>query len=117
MPILKPSDKDRSEAYPSIMRLARVTAEHGAASLTIGELTIAPGASVPVHIHPPHEEAMIVLKGTLEAVLGDERVPVGEGTTVLAPKGVKHGFVNTSNRPATIMFIFPTTNVQRVAAE
>lgn len=117
MPILKPSDSDRSQAFPGVARLARVSGDKGSTNLTVGELTVGPGARVPVHIHPGHEEAMVILEGTMDAVLGDERVPVGAGTTVLAPKGIKHGFINTSNRPAKVMFIFPTVNVERVEAE
>jgi len=39
---------------------------------------------------------MVIVEGTLEAVLGDEVVTLGPGYTVLAPAGVKHGFVNRS---------------------
>ena len=42
----------------------------------------------------------VALDGELEAVLGDEVVTVKEGQTVLAPPGVKHGFVNRSGASA-----------------
>ena len=35
---------------------------------------------------------MVIVEGSLEAILGDQVVTLGEGDTVLAPAGVKHGF-------------------------
>jgi len=61
-----------------------------------GILRSKPGARATTHIHPDTEEAMVIVEGTLEAVLGDEMVTLGPGDTVLAPAGVKHGFVNHS---------------------
>jgi len=50
-------------------------------------------------------------------VLGDEVVTLGPGDTVLAPAGVKHGFVNRSGAKAALLASFPKTSFQRVAAE
>ena len=44
-------------------------------------------------------------------------VVVRRGQTVLAPAGVKHGFVNRSGKPVRIMAIFPTGKVERVLVE
>jgi mannose-6-phosphate isomerase-like protein (cupin superfamily) len=78
----------------------------------VADLTMGPESSVPTHIHPT-EEAMVILEGELDAVLGDEIVPVTAGQTVLAPPGVKHGFVNKSGAPARLMAIFPTARPER----
>ena len=50
-------------------------------------------------------------------MLGDEVVTVKEGQTVLAPPGVKHGFVNRSGASARIMAIFPTSSVERTLVD
>ena len=56
-------------------------------------------------------------EGSLEAILGDEVVTLGLGDTVLAPAGVKHGFVNRSQATAKLLAAFPKTQFERVAVE
>jgi quercetin dioxygenase-like cupin family protein len=60
---------------------------------------------------------MVIVDGELEAVLGDETVTVNAGDTVLAPAGVKHGFVNRSQSQAALLALFPKTEFQRVLAD
>ena len=85
----------------------------GAKSVTVLEVTVAPGAKVPLHTHPGHEECMVIMEGTFEWVLGDETGTIAAGNSMMAPQDVKHSLINNSNMPAKVMAIFPTTNVQR----
>ncbi len=48
------------------------------------------------------------MEGQLEAVLGNEVVTLGPGDTVLAPAGVKHGFVNRSGAKAALLARSPS---------
>ena len=112
MPILNIEDVNEEEMSPGTRRWAIVDGTKGADSLSIGDLTLAPGSKVTNHIHPT-EEAMVILEGELDAVLGDDVVKVGPGQTVLAPPGVRHGFVNNSGAPARLMAIFPTATIER----
>lgn len=117
MPILYRSNAKTEEGYPGISRTILVDAGNGAESLWVGSLEIEPGARVTTHIHPDTEEAMVILEGQLEAVLGEEVVTLGPGDTVLAPAGVKHGFVNRSSAKAVLLASFPKTTFQRVASD
>ena len=117
MPILYRADAISEEGYPGIPRTVLVDASRGAESLWVGHLEVAPGAQVTTHIHPDTEEAMVIVEGELEAALGDEVVTLGPGDTVLAPAGVKHGFVNRSGVKAVLLAAFPKTSFQRVSAE
>ncbi len=116
MPILDRNDVPKEELSPGTDRWALVDGTKGAASLSVGDVRLAPGAGVPNHTHPT-EEAMVILEGELEAVLGDEVIKVSEGNTVLAPAGVRHGFVNRSGRPARVMAIFPTAKMERTLVD
>jgi uncharacterized cupin superfamily protein len=58
--------------------------------------------------------AVIVQEGTLDALLGRERMTIGPGHTVLAPAGTAHGFLNRYKEPARVLFVFPTHQVERV---
>ena len=117
MPIVKRGDAVTQEGYPGVPRAVLVDASHGAQSLWVGHLELGPGTTVTTHIHPDTEEAMVIVEGELEAVLGDEVVTLGPGDTVLAPAGVKHGFTNRSDAPAALLAAFPKTEFQRVIAD
>ena len=93
-----------------------INGETGAESLTVADLTISPGSRAPTHTHPT-EEAMLIVDGELQAVLGDDVITVREGETVLAPAGVRHGFVNASGSDARVLGIFPTGKVERTLVD
>ena len=114
MPVIRRSDGDVDDSNPDRRRLTLINAVFGAGYLEMGELTLAPGKGMPLHMHPTHEEGMYVLDGPLSYVLGDESGTVDTGDVVLAPTGVKHEITNPGPEPRRVMFIFPTTNVQRV---
>ena len=117
MPILYRADAKTEEGYPGIPRTILVDASNGAESLWVGHLEIEPEARVTTHIHPDTEETMVIVEGTLESILGDEVVTVGPGDAVVAPAGIKHGFVNRSSAPARILAIFPKTEFERVLVD
>ena len=117
MPIIHYSDAESGEGYPGVTRAVLVDDRNGALSLYIGHLVIVPGGRVSTHIHPNTEEAMVIVEGPLEAILGDEVVTLGPGDTVLAPAGVKHGFVNRSQSNATLVAAFPKTSFERVMVD
>src|SRR5207237_1329271 len=113
VPIITKQDVTKREgAAPGLEVSDLVDAAQGSQSLRIGELTIAPHTRVPRHLHPNTEEAMIILEGTLEVVLGDQRMTVGPDHVVLAPAGMVHGFLNRAQEPARLLFVFPTHEVE-----
>ena len=115
MPIIKKQDMQQREGNePGLEVREIVDAAQGTTSLKIGELTIPPNTRVPRHIHTNTEEAMVVLEGTLDALVGNQRMTIGPGHTVLAPAGTVHGFVNRYDEPARLLFIFPTHQPDRV---
>ena len=112
MPVLDKNDSLKEELSPGVRRWRLLDSETGAEALTVADLTLTPDSTVPTHIHPT-EEAMVILDGELEAVLGDNVITVTEGQTVHAPAGVKHGFVNRSGDSARLLAIFPTAKMKR----
>ncbi len=100
-------------ALPGVLRRPIVGRDTGAGSLTTSYVTIAPGATTPVHRHQV-EEAMFLCQGEGLAVLGDETFPVKAPATLLAPAGVKHGFTNNSSAPMVVSGNFPALDVETV---
>ncbi len=68
---------------------------------------IEPGAGAPTHFHNTADEVIIVIEGTLEMWIGDERCRVGPNHTVALPAGVPHGFVAAGPGPARIFAFLP----------
>lgn len=79
----------------------------GATGLFVGEQAVAAGQRVLLHTHPV-EEVLVFVGGEGEAVLGEERVPVGAGVTLHVPPGVVHGFRPTGGEPLRLLVVFPT---------
>ena len=88
--------------------------DNGGNNLTVVNAGIDPGAGLALHIHPYYEEAMLVVEGNIEAVLGGETRILGPGDLLLAPAGVKHTITNQSDKPARVLAIYPTTTPDRV---
>ena len=55
------------------------------------------GHSTPWHRHLRASETFIVLEGTIDVQVGDDRQPVSAGGAAVLPRDVPHGFVVTSD--------------------
>jgi len=85
-------------------------ADHGiACSVSIS--VIEPGAGAPLHVHPDVDEVLIVLEGTLDVQLGQDRCQVGPNHTVVIPGGVPHAFTAVGPTRARAMGFLPKLNV------
>ena len=115
MPIISKQDLSKtSGAAPGLETCVLVGKDYGSQSLHVEEVTVAPNARIPRCVNPHTEVAVIVQEGTLDALLGRERITIGPGHTVLAPAGTAHGFLNRYDEPARVLFVFPTHQVERV---
>ena len=114
--LIRHSDRRVAEPYPGVTRQEIVNRETGAGAISLSYLTIAPGAAVRVHHHKV-EEAMLIVAGEGLGVLGDERFPVKANETVLAPAGVKHGFINTGSVPMIVTGNFPAVDIEIIFDE
>src|SRR5919106_2417314 len=64
-----------------------------------GYSVIEPGAGAPLHAHANVDEVFILLEGTLDFRLGDERRLVEANHTIAIPAGVPHSFTAVGERP------------------
>ena len=62
----------------------------GAVGTTVGRVVIKRGQQNPRHSHPNTEEVLYLLAGQLEHSLGDDKVILNAGDTLLVPAGVVH---------------------------
>ena len=116
MPIIRNSDRSSREenTSPGLESAGIVDAAQGSDHLRVGEVTIGSKSRVPRHIHTNTEEAMVLLEGELQALVGSQRETIAPGDVVLAPAGTVHGFVNLSDSPARLLYVFPIHEPDRV---
>ena len=109
MPIIDHRNEPPPEEVDGRAARRFVTKGAGAASLTIGELVMHAGSALRLHTHPT-DEAIILLEGSVEMIVGAESRTVVPGHTLLAPPGSPHRLVNHSDRDARMYTVFPTDN-------
>tara|TARA_R110000868_G_scaffold134793_4_gene347040 strand:+ start:9237 stop:9629 length:393 start_codon:yes stop_codon:yes gene_type:complete len=70
----------------------------------VGWTVLKPGASHEAHLHRNCDEFFIVIKGqgAIRTENGDE--PSVEGDVVFSPRGVYHGFANTSDEDVVLVW-------------
>jgi mannose-6-phosphate isomerase-like protein (cupin superfamily) len=66
-----------------------------------------PHGGPPLHTHKT-EEAHVVLSGTMEYVIGNQRFTVKAPYVARVPAGVAHTFVNAGATPLNLIAVFPT---------
>ena len=96
MKVIEPRDAQLEQWRPGVQTRMLVSAANGAAHLCIFEQWVAPGVGAPTHSHPV-EEVLTVLEGEAEMWLGDQRVMVTAGQSLIVPAGRNHGFRNSGN--------------------
>ena len=111
MGLIRHSDGVPDEPEPGIHRVTIVHRASGAGALTTRLVTIDPGVRTRLHWHKV-EEAMMVLEGEGQAVLGDETFPIKAGEALLGPAGIRHGFINTGSVPMRLAVAFPAVEVE-----
>lgn len=77
----------------------------GAKSLTVIEVTIAPGKGHDFHKHPDQEEVIYVISGKVEQWLDREKRILGPGDSVFIGAGVVHASFNVGDADAQLLAI------------
>lgn len=79
--------------------------------ILMGSEALPPGTAIPVHCHDGCEEIIFIHEGNVQVTLGDEQVLAGPGTTVVVPPGTWHGVAAHGDEGATMLFIFPGSDM------
>jgi quercetin dioxygenase-like cupin family protein len=69
-----------------------VGAADGREDISVVEHRMPYGEAPPLHVHRNEDEIFHVLEGTMRFHVGGQQVTAGAGETLVAPKGVPHGF-------------------------
>jgi quercetin dioxygenase-like cupin family protein len=83
-----------------------------------GIITFAAGRRLEQHVHADEDDSFYILRGELVFEFGDERVTAAQGTFVLVPPGVSHGFANETDDDVLIFNIHAPAGFDlRIAAD
>ena len=77
------------------------------------DLRVAPGKGVPRHTHAREDEALFVLSGELEAIIGDTVFTVRAGETLIAPRNIPHQLRNSGNVANHYFIIFSPSGFEK----
>lgn len=82
-------------------------AEIGAGSaFSMGTQQVDAGCFIREHVHPEHDEVIMVLEGQGEALLdGQDRAPMVKGTCLFIGRGRAHRFDARGDAPMTLMWL------------
>jgi len=93
MQISDPDDRPLEQWREGVQTRMVVSAANGATQLCVFEQWVASGKGAPTHSHTV-EEVLTVCEGEAEMWLGEERMTVRAGQSLIVPAGRLHGFRN-----------------------
>lgn len=106
MPIVRNADARELPWRPGYRNFVLADREQGLACIA-GYSVLEPGAGAPLHAHSDVDEIFIVLEGTLDFRLGEERRLVEANHTIAIPAGVKHAFIAIGPSPVRMFTFMP----------
>jgi quercetin dioxygenase-like cupin family protein len=102
----------QNNALPETIRIGGIeirflrSKESTGGSLDLFEMTVAPGAGMPVpHYHESWEETVYGLAGTLTFQIDGQNGAIGPGDAGFVPRGAVHGFRNDGPEPAKCLCV------------
>ena len=106
MLVVPPEEPTFEEWRPGVGTRLLAAAATGATGLCVMEQWTEPGAGAPTHSHLDVEEVIIVLEGTAEFWVGEERALLTAGSTLVVPPHARHGYRNAGSEPLHLYAVF-----------
>lgn len=100
----------------TLMVIKAGTEETGGAFTLIEQVAPA-GFRPPLHLHHDEDEAFYVLEGELEVTCGPKQLAAKQGSFIMLPRGIKHGFSVVGGHDARILQLTVPAGFERFAME
>jgi 2-keto-3-deoxy-L-rhamnonate aldolase RhmA/quercetin dioxygenase-like cupin family protein len=104
-PWYEPSPKARFQDY--------FNSELGSRGMSGGYGLFAPGARLPCHLHD-FDESITIVQGTATCVVEGRQYQVADLATALAPRGRCHYFINHTQQPMAMIWVYAGDLPQRL---
>jgi putative monooxygenase len=112
MPVIRFGGWDQPGRAPGSRGQRLITYENGAEQISSGVSRFDPGHQVPLHFHNV-EEQVTIIEGEAVAMIDGERHTLHPYDSTYIPAGVPHHFMNESDAPTAILYIYPAPYVER----
>lgn len=117
MPVNVPPGGGRSVWLVGDRITVKLSAEDTGGAYAVVEETTPPGGGPPPHSHQNEDEALYVLEGEVEFLLGEGSVPAGAGACVYAPRGILHTWRNVGASPSRTLGVITPGGLERFFLE
>lgn len=105
--VLQAGEGERRWFYGGGTHTWKVTAEESAGAFYVFEDRMSKGKMTPLHCHPTADELVYVLEGEILVRQREREERVGAGGVAMAPRGVPHAFMVTSDVARLLSFQTP----------
>jgi len=106
MPVVKNDEAQEIPWRPGYRNFVLAGASQGV-SVSSSLAILEQGAGAPLHFHEEADEVIVVLEGTLDLRIGDERFLVGKDQTISVPARTPHAFTVISPEGARFIAFIP----------
>jgi mannose-6-phosphate isomerase-like protein (cupin superfamily) len=106
MPVVK-NDEAREIPWRPGYRNYVLAGEAQGVAVSSSLAVLEPGAGAPLHFHEEVDEVIVVLDGTLDLRIGDQRVLVGRNQTISVPARTPHAFTAVGPEGARFIAFLP----------
>ncbi len=108
-PVQVPAGEDRfGEVHPrgfSFIQFKVSTQETSGGTFILEHSNLVPGGP-PLHLHPEQEEWFYVMEGEVLFQIGEKRMQLKVGDSVLAPRKIPHTFTAVGPKPGKLLIVF-----------
>jgi len=115
-PKIVDNDRGRKFFAPGPVLQQKLTSSDTGGQFSFHYSEVQPGFGPPMHIHSLEDEVFYVLEGQIQFTVGNEIVMATAGTTVFAPRGVKHTFKGLGETTSKMLGIATGSKLERFYA-
>ena len=91
--------------------------QDGVEGISVGMTILPPGNTTSFHEHESEIEAWLVVEGTGEVIVGEERQPAGPETVIFIPPKNKHQMVNTGDKTLRMFWVYAPPGAEKSVLE
>jgi quercetin dioxygenase-like cupin family protein len=104
-PVAVPSGEGEARWWFGSLVVIKATAADTGGQMTILEITEAPGAEGPLHVHHREDEGFWILEGDVTFEVGDATIEAHPGDYVFGPRDIPHRYT-VGDTGCRMLFIF-----------
>lgn len=115
-PVIVPATEGQARWWFGSLAVIKATAANTGGELTIVEVTEAPGAATPLHVHYRDNESFWILEGDVIFEVGGASIAAHAGDFVFGPRGIPHRYT-VGDAGCRMLFIMTPGGFEKLVTE